>query len=153
MLGTVFMFLNLLNDDQKSTFLGIALKLVRADGRIVDEEFSLMSAVQTELGWDVQPDAWTLDHVEALEKFNEPRTRMVVMMELYLLAVCDGALPPEELEIFDVLARAFEMDDETQADALTWARQIAPVSVQGWRMALSGQGGHALGPACMGDDI
>ncbi|MGB0683174.1 MAG: hypothetical protein ACPGOV_10720 [Magnetovibrionaceae bacterium] len=147
------MFLNLLNEDQKATFLGIALKLVRADGRIVDEEFSLMSAVQTELGWDVQPDVWALDQLDTLEQFDDRRSRMVVMMELYLLAVCDGALPPEEVEIFDVLARSFGMDDETQAEALNWARQIAPVAVQGWRMALSGQGGHAMGPACIGDDV
>lgn len=140
------MYLNLMTDDQKAVFLGMALKMVRADGRVVEEEYSMMSALQNELGWDIQPVAWTLDDKEALAVFDSKRARMVVLLELYLLAVCDGALPPEEIEIFRSISKAFGFSGDDCRDVLMWARAMAPLAVQGWRMALSGEAGQEIGP-------
>ncbi|MGB0684191.1 MAG: hypothetical protein ACPGOV_15920 [Magnetovibrionaceae bacterium] len=141
------MYLNLLNQEQKALFLGVASQLARADGIVVSEESSVISALQTELGWDVKAVTWTQNDLGSLkEVFAEKRAQVVMLMELYLLALCDGHLPPEELEIFDILAKVFGFSDADCEATLSWARTIAPHVVQGWRMALSANPLVSKGP-------
>ncbi|CCQ73724.1 hypothetical protein [Magnetospira sp. QH-2] len=130
------MFLNILNPQQKSVFLALAMKLCQADGKIVAEEHSLLGAIQSEIGWDVVPDLATAQGNFRLDVFDSMKARTVLLLEISLVAVCDGQVPPEEQAILSQIRDAYHFTPEFAERTLHWARSIAPHVVAGWETVL-----------------
>ena len=131
------MFLNLLNEPQKRAFAALATKIVIADNTVHHEEFSLMNILHAEMGWDLKADGNDLIEVDKMvyKAFDSKRSRIVALMELYVVALCENKLPPEELAVLDEVRRAFGFSEAEAEALLDWARDITPRVLAGWKMA------------------
>lgn len=128
------MYLNLLNDEQKATFLALATKIVMADRKVLSEEFSLMNVIQSELGWEIKASGSELDGEIKYRVFDTPRARLIALLEIYLVAICDHVLPPEEIVILDDVREQLGFSKDEAEEVLAWAQRAAPLLLEGWKM-------------------
>lgn len=130
------MFLNLLDDDQKRAFAALASKIVVADDTVYAEEFSLMNILHAEIGWDLKTSQADMAAIDALllRAFRSRRSRIIALLELYVVALAEGKLPPEEIAILEEVRKAFDFDEAEGRSLLAWARDITPRILEGWEM-------------------
>lgn len=102
------MFLHELTDPQREAFLCIAARCTSADAQLHDAELAMLTHMREEMGvrtWTPSP----VSTAALLERFDTPRARAVVGLELLRLARADGALHPEEIAFFQEAAQGLQL--------------------------------------------
>lgn len=131
------MFLNLLTDRQKQSFLALATKVVMADGGVVPEENVTLNVRTAEMGGKVKALPEEIFGEPNVAVFDSRQARAIVMLELLVIAYSDDEFHADERPIIDKLATAFGFDAEDMAQFESWARRQAPLSFEGWAFIMS----------------
>ena len=128
------MFLGMLDGYQQDAFMALALRVVMADGTIHPVEETLLKIRSAEMGGGVSAPPLELVDMPNLGLFNTRASRVIVMLELYVLAFSDKYLAPEEIPVLDELAEVFGFKEADLAPLRTWAKGQAPYSIEGWNL-------------------
>lgn len=135
------MFLHELSPEQRRAFLVLARHVIDADRRLAIQEVERLDRLYLEAGVEAE-------HADAPNGvgdlnfiFQTDRSRVVVILDLLLVAYADGHLHPREtVAIRDVAAR-LQIDAGTWEAALDWARRYHALVEE----ALHLGGIHAVG--------
>jgi uncharacterized tellurite resistance protein B-like protein len=114
------MFLAGLNEQQKKTFLALAMKLIGSDGRLDPAERNLIEQMRIEMGLLQETDLPQGSIEELAEPFDTRRSQSIVLMECIALAYADQELSGEEEKILRALALIFEISEENATEMENW---------------------------------
>ncbi|HEX8299507.1 MAG TPA: TerB family tellurite resistance protein [Rubricoccaceae bacterium] len=117
------MFLHDLSPEQRRAFLVLARQVIDADRRLAIQEVERLDRLYLEAGMPAEmADApGGVGDVNLL--FPSDRARIVVVLELLLVAYADGRLDPRETEAVREVAARLGLDAATWEDATDWARR------------------------------
>ncbi|CCQ74312.1 hypothetical protein [Magnetospira sp. QH-2] len=132
------MFLNLLSEQQKSSFLAMATKVILADGIISPEEEAVLDLRIAEMGGHVRAPAEEIYGISNTDIFDTRQARVIVLLELYVLVMSDSKYAPQEQEVMAPLADAWSMNEDEIESLKNWSEKAAPLSVSGWTMVMTG---------------
>lgn len=134
------MYLSLLTEAQKRSFLAMAQKVILADGKVMDSEETYLNERIAEMGIDIVSLPEEVYGESNTAVFDTPRSRLIVLMELYILIYADGDFASEELAVMQPILDAWGMT-ETDLDPIRlWAQDAALPAQQGWEMLLAAEG-------------
>ncbi|MBO6522160.1 MAG: hypothetical protein JJ900_18670 [Rhodospirillales bacterium] len=126
------MFLNLLTDRQKQSFLALATKVVMADGEVVPEENVTLKVRAAEMGGGVKAPPDEIYGAPNFDVFDTPQSRTIVILELMVIAYSDDEYHEDERPIIDDFIKKFGFTDDEVARFEKWAMRQSPLSVEGW---------------------
>ena len=117
------MFLHELSHEQRQAFLVLARQVIDADRRLAIQEVERLDRLYVEAGIEAE-HADAPNGVGDLNLlFGTHRSRVVVLLDLLLVAYADGRLDPRETDAIRDLAARLQVDAGTWEAALTWARR------------------------------
>jgi uncharacterized tellurite resistance protein B-like protein len=126
------MFLNLLTERQKQSFLALATKVVMADGAVVPEEHVMLNVRVAEMGGGIKAPPEEIYGEPNFAVFDTQRARIIVLLELMVIAYSDGEYHEDERPIIRQLAEKFEIGEADMEQFEDWAKRQSPLSVEGW---------------------
>lgn len=126
------MFLNLLNERQKQSFLALATKVVMADGEVVPKEHVTLNVRVAEMGGDIKAPPAEIFGEPNFEIFDTTRAQTIVVLELLVIAYSDQDYHEYERPIIDQLATEFGFSKNEMKLFEDWAIRQSPLSVEGW---------------------
>lgn len=117
------MFLHELSPEQRRAFLVLAREVIDADNRLAIQEVERLDRLYVEAGVGTEMAAApnTVGDLNLL--FGTPRARIVVLLDLFLMAYADSYLHASELEALRGIARRLQTDAGTFEAAADWARR------------------------------
>lgn len=133
------MFLNLLNERQKASFLALATKVILADGVISPEEEATLDLRIAEMGGHVRAPAEEIYGQANTHVFDSRQSRLIVLLELYVLVMSDTKYAPQEQEVMAPLIDSWSVSPDDAERLRAWAEKAAPLSVSGWTIVMTGQ--------------
>ena len=117
------MFLHELSAEQRRAFLVLARQVIDADRRLAIQEVERLDRLYVEAGIGTEHADAPSGVGDLNLLFPTDRTRVVVLLDLLLVAYADGHLHArEEQAVRDVAAR-LQVDAGTWDAALDWARR------------------------------
>ncbi len=126
------MFLNLLTDRQKASFLALATKVVMADGDVVPEENVPLGVRVSEMGGSIKAPPEEIFGHPNTDVFDTRKAQIIVILELMVIAYSDQEYHKHEKPIIDALADAFSISAADMKRYEDWAIRQSPLSVEGW---------------------
>jgi len=105
------MFLSLLSAEQKRAFAKVARWIIDADGVVDDNESWLLHLVQKEMGgteWPARPRS-EKEFYEALDCFDNPISKRILLLEATTMAVADGEIDASEMDVLVDIARHYNL--------------------------------------------
>jgi hypothetical protein len=93
----------MLNDYQRDAFVTLAHRVILADNVVHPAEEALLQIRYAEMGNKVVPPPSQLVDLPNLGLFDDYSSRVIVMLELYVLAYSDKFLHPEEIPVLHEL--------------------------------------------------
>lgn len=125
------MFLNLLNDEEKVTFLKLAISVVQADGKLEESEKSFIADYSREMGIE----RYTLDEkvdpmplAEKIGKNSSDSVKRVFLIELLACANADGDFAKHEKSLISSFIRVFGLSDSLLQDGLNLLKEYTKIS-------------------------
>ncbi len=116
------MFLNLLDDNEKSAFAELAEKMIEADGLVIGREVAALAALKAEAGvTDTGGSGRTVEELAAV--FWSRRTKIAAMLELIGLGYTDTHFSIGEQSIVTTVAREMGMSDSELEQCENWVRE------------------------------
>lgn len=115
------MFIHDLGSHQQRAFFTLLHKMVQADKKLVEEEKTARVLLKRESGLDSLPDPNSLTPAEAADEFTSHSDRVIVLLELLLIAHVDDDYHPEEKELIQDLAGRFNIGMEKLELLKNWA--------------------------------
>ena len=134
------MFLNLLTERQKQSFLALATKVVMADGNVVPEESVTLDVRVAEMGGAIKAPPEEIYGVPNYDIFDTPRARLICVLELLVIAYSDDEFHVDERPIIHQLVEVFGYSPVQMEAFEAWARKQAPLSVEGWDFIVAAEG-------------
>ena len=131
----------MLNGYQQDAFVTLAHRVIMADGYLHEVESALLQIRYSEMGNKTVRPPSQLEDLPNLSLFDDYSSRVIVMLELYVLAYSDKHLHPEEIPVLHELADVFGFTREALEPLKAWAKGQAPYSVAGWNLI---QGSQAI---------
>lgn len=125
------MFLNLLTERQKQSFLALATKVVMADGGVVPEENITLNVRVMEMGEDIKAPPEEVFGVINYDVFDSRVAQVIVVLELMVIAYSDEEYHEHERPIVEDLAQKFGFSEKQMATFEEWASRQAPLSLEG----------------------
>lgn len=133
------MFLNLLTDRQKQSFLALATKVVMADGGVDVKEHVTLNVRVAEMGGDIKAPPDEIFGDPNFDVFDTPKSQTIVLLELMVIAYADGEYHADERPIIGQLSEHFGFSESDMERYEDWAKRQSPLSVEGWQfIAASG---------------
>ncbi|WNJ98160.1 hypothetical protein L2D14_09735 [Thalassospiraceae bacterium LMO-JJ14] len=126
------MFLNLLTDRQKQSFLALATKIVMADGEVVPKEHVTLNVRVAEMGGNFKAPPDEIYGEPNFAVFDTPLSQAIVVLELLVIAYSDEEYHENEKPIVDQLIDKFEISPDHLEMFENWAKRQSPLSVEGW---------------------
>ena len=116
------MFLENLTDGEKSAFLGLAQRLIRADGVLSSKEEQVLASLTAVAGHRTAEG--TLK--ELANTFQTRKTKVSALLELLGLALADGEYHAAEKGLVSEIAKALDFTENELDGMETWVvRQVA----------------------------
>ena len=117
------MFVHELSPEQRRAFLVLARQVIDADNRLAIQEVERLDRLYVEAGLGAE-HADAPNGVGDLNLlFGTPRSRVVVLLDLLLVAYADGRMHPSELQAVRSVAAQLQTDAGTFEAAVDWARR------------------------------
>ncbi len=126
------MFLNLLSESQKESFLALATKVVMADGEVAPKEHVTLNVRLAEMGGKIKAPPAEIFGEPNYEIFDTMRAQTIVILELLVIAYSDQNYHEDERPIIDQLATEFGFSKNEMKLFEDWAARQAPLSIEGW---------------------
>lgn len=126
------MFLNLLTERQKQSFLALATKVSMADGEVVPEENVTLKVRVAEMGGHIKAPPAEIYGDANFDIFDTPQSRIIVILELMVIAYSDAEYHEDERPIIDELIERFGFTSDQISRFEDWAKRQSPLSVEGW---------------------
>ena len=117
------MFLHDLSPEQRRAFLVLARQIIDADRRLAIQEVERLDRLYVEAGIPAEMADAPGGVGDLNLLFPSERARVVVVLELLLVAYSDGRLDPRETEAVRAVAARLGLDAATWEDATDWARR------------------------------
>ena len=116
------MFLNLLDDKEKSAFSALAEKMIESDGIVVGREAATLGALRGEMGIGAEKssDGSTVSSLAAA--FADRRSKIVVLLELVGLGYSDTSFSGTERSLVSDVAREMEIGADDLARIESWVQ-------------------------------
>ena len=116
------MFLENLIGREKSAFLGLAQKIVHADGLLAPREAQLLTTLEAATGETISYGAVE----ELVSVFQTRQSRVSALLELMGLGLADGEYHPAESALISEISRAFGFTEDELIGMEIWVvRQVA----------------------------
>jgi len=126
------MFLNLLTDRQKQSFLALATKVVMADGEVVPKENVTLDVRVAEMGGNIKAPPDEIYGAANTSIFDTPQARAILVLELMVIAYSDDEYHEDERPIIHDLIEEYGFTPDQVARFEDWAKRQSPLSVEGW---------------------
>ena len=117
------MFLHELRPEQRRAFLVLARQVIDADNRLAIQEVERLDRLYVEAGVGTETAGAPSGVGDLNLLFGTPRSRVVVLLDLLLVAYADGRLHPSELDAVRSIAAKLQTDAGTFEAAVDWARR------------------------------
>ncbi|WP_420455442.1 TerB family tellurite resistance protein [Rubrivirga sp.] len=124
------MFLHELRPEQRRAFLVLARQVIDADNRLAIQEVERLDRLYVEAGVGTETAGAPNGVGDLNLLFGTDRSRIVVLLDLLLVAYADGQLHPRELDAVRSVAARLEVDAGTFSEALDWARRHQALIVE-----------------------
>ncbi len=117
------MFLHDLSPEQRRAFLVLARQVIDADRRLAIQEVERLDRLYVEAGVPAEMADAPGGVGDLNLLFPSDRARVVVILELLLVAYSDGRLDPRETQTIRDVAARLGVDAATWEDATDWANR------------------------------
>jgi len=117
------MFLHELSPEQRRAFLVLARHVIDADHRLAMQEVERLDRLYVEAGVPAETASAPSGVGDLNLLFGTPRSRVVVLLDLLLVAYADGDLHERELASVRSVAARLGVDAGTFEAALDWAQR------------------------------
>ena len=117
------MFLHDLSPEQRRAFLVLARQVIDADRRLAIQEVERLDRLYVEAGVPAEMADAPGGVGDLNLLFPSERSRVVVVLELLLVAYSDGKLDPRETQTIRDVAARLGVDAATWEDATDWANR------------------------------
>ena len=105
------MFLYRLNEEEKKAFLELAHYLARVDNNFMDKEKEIIKQYCIEMNiQDIEYDKNKFDLNKTLQKFKNPKSQKIVLLEIMALIYADNILHPAEKRVLNVMCKEFNIN-------------------------------------------
>lgn len=126
------MFLNILTERQKQSFLALATKVVMADGEVVPKENVTLNVRVAEMGGGIKAPPEEIYGEPKFDVFDSQQSQTIVILELLVIAYADGEFHEYEQPIINQLIEKFGISPARLGQFEDWAKRQSPLSVEGW---------------------
>ena len=117
------MFIHELSPEQRRAFLVLARHVIDADNRLAIQEVERLDRLYLEAGVGTETASAPNGVGDLNLLFGTERSRVVVLLDLLLVAYADGHLHPREVAAVRSVAARLQVDAGTFEAALDWARR------------------------------
>ena len=117
------MFFHELSHDQRRACLVLARQVIDADNRLALQEVERLDRLYVEAGVPAETAEAPTGVDDLGRLFATDRARVVVLLELLLVAYADGRLDPREVAAVRRVAAHLQVDAGTFEAALDWGRR------------------------------
>jgi len=105
------MVLYRLNEEEKKAFLELAHYLARVDNNFMDKEKEIIKQYCIEMNiQDIEYDKNKFDLNKTLQKFKNPKSQKIVLLEIMALIYADNILHPAEKRVLNVMCKEFNIN-------------------------------------------
>lgn len=125
------MFLHELSPEQRRAFLVLARQVIDADHRLAIQEVERLDRLYLEAGLEAEHADAPNGVADLNHLFPTERARVVVVVDLLLVAYADGRLDPRETDAIRRVAAQLQVDAGTWETALDWARRYEALVEEG----------------------
>ncbi|MBT6217995.1 MAG: TerB family tellurite resistance protein [Candidatus Marinimicrobia bacterium] len=126
------MFLNLLNQEEKITFLKLAHHVANSDNDFSESQQSIIGKYCTEMQInDIDEDEKKEDYLISLKKIDKSKSQKIVLLEILALIYSDQYVHPEEQKVLDQMLEIFSLSTALSVVYTEWSKSILALYVQG----------------------
>ncbi len=125
------MFLHLLNQTQKASFLVLAQRISMIDGEDDLSERQALNDLKDRLGLTANPDMTSVLADPDVSAFTDRKSRVIAMLELLTLAYADNYLHDAESDMIGTIAGDFGFGQDELNKLAGWAMSALELSRQG----------------------
>ncbi|MBQ9206301.1 MAG: TerB family tellurite resistance protein [Treponema sp.] len=127
------MFLNLLNDVEKSIFLKLAISVIQVDGKLEENEKSFIADYSREMGienyaLDKKTDPIPL--AEEIGKGSVDSVKRIFLLELLACANADGDFAESEKALIQSFVKAFGLSESDSQSCLDLLKEYTTISAK-----------------------
>ncbi len=144
------MFLHELRPEQRRAFLVLARQVIDADNRLAIQEVERLDRLYVEAGVGTETAEAPNGVGDLNLLFGSERSRVVVLLDLLLVAYADGQLHPREIDALRSVAARLDVDAGTFSEAVDWARAPPAARARGRRARARGRAGAVATPPASG---
>ncbi len=115
------MFLNQLNNEERSIFLKLAIAIIKADGKLEEKEKLFVAEYSREMGvidYDLNENIEPLELAEKIGKDSTDTVKHIFLLELVALANADGEFAESEKSLILSLLQKFGLAENQLNDCL-----------------------------------
>lgn len=121
------MFLAYLNEIQKKHYVPLARRLIAADGVLAPQEKELIDEMLFEMDLIGKSEIRSMSNEELYEGFDGRYSKMIVLIDLMLLAYSDGEYAQKEKELIEEIAKGMRLKEEDIEQAHKWVLRYREV--------------------------
>ena len=115
------MFLNQLNNEERSIFLKLAIAIIKADGKLEEKEKLFVAEYSREMGvtdYDLNENIEPLGLAEKIGKDSTDAVKRIFLLELVALANADGEFAESEKSLILSLLQKFGLTENQLNDCI-----------------------------------
>lgn len=115
------MFLNQLNNEERSIFLKLAIAVIKADGKLEEQENLFVAEYSREMGvtdYDLNENIEPLGLAEKIGKDSTDTVKRIFLLELVALANADGEFAESEKTLILSLLQKFGLTENQLNDCI-----------------------------------
>lgn len=115
------MFLNQLNNEERSIFLKLAIAVIKADGKLEEQEKLFVAEYSREMGvtdYDLNENIEPLGLAEKIGKDSTDAVKRIFLLELVALANADGEFAASEKTLILSLLQKFGLTENQLNDCI-----------------------------------
>ena len=130
------MFLSLLDEKQKDSFLNLVVNAAEADGVVSDLENTQIQAYCNEMGVELKDrKEYSSSTDEILKEFSNSNeiVKKAVFAEIAALLLVDG-MAKEEEELLEKMRNSFNLSEEYQNEIIKWYKEMLPLYKKGFEL-------------------
>ena len=127
------MFLNQLNNEERSIFLKLAIAVIKADGKLEEKEKLFVAEYSREMGvtdYDLNENIEPLGLAEKIGKSSTDAVKRIFLLELVALANADGEFAESEKSLILSLLQKFELTENQLNESLKLLAEYNDVSAK-----------------------
>ncbi|MDD5092250.1 MAG: hypothetical protein PHQ23_15225 [Candidatus Wallbacteria bacterium] len=114
------MFHKYFSGTQKKAFLALAHKMVHADGKLADEERTMLTGMCREMNFDPCMVMKGFDLPQLLSQFDTRKSQVYLLLELIELEYADSAYSHQENELLGEILENFGFSQNQLLEMENW---------------------------------